>query len=181
MSMGGNEFIGSIDGILKSRPDLSSRNPDDYLDEGWIRYIIYMLDHCFRKVINDVRSVSDFSDLPIFFHGYEYVFPYPWGILDNRSPTYVKRDHFIGQHFENRGVNDRYTRKLVCDRIIDITCDVVKGAINTYGDRNVHFVDLRNTLHDQNDWFDEIHPTYHGAQQLAAIFSKEIKRHLPSS
>ena len=130
----------------------------------------------YAKVIGDIRAEPAFARLPIFIHGYDYVFPYPWGDKDPRSPAYAANDEWLGQPLAARRITDLTLRQNVLKFLIDALYDMMADLAGDSEATGVWLVDCRNAMPDVSDWNDEIHGTSDGFAKAAARFRPVIRQ-----
>lgn len=135
---------------------------------------IAFLRKAYRKVIRTVRAEPGFKKLPIFVHGYDYVFPYPWP-NDPRKPSYAKKDEWLGEPLAKRGINDPEHRRAILKFLIDALYDMLDDIAAEPDIAHVHVIDCRGAMPAVSDWNDEIHGTSKGFAKVAARFDAAIK------
>lgn len=125
----------------------------------------------YKKVIGEIRADADFKKLPIFIHGYDYPFPYPW-VNDNRRPVHAARDKWLGRPFTKRGIMDRTLRRAILTVFIDDLYDMLGEFSKKPKTTRVWLVDCRNTMPKVSDWIDEIHGTSAGFAKITKRFQE---------
>ncbi|MBO9449926.1 DNA/RNA non-specific endonuclease [Tropicibacter sp. R16_0] len=128
----------------------------------------------YRKVITDIRSDPDFSKLPIFIHGYDYPFPYPW-VNDHRNPAYAAKDRWLGKPFSDRSIHDKTLRRDILKVFIDRLYDMLGEFSGNSKTTKVWLVDCRNTMPNLTDWADEIHGTSSGFRKVTQRFKVALR------
>jgi len=127
------------------------------------------LQTAYLKVISSIRSEPGLHHIPIFIHGYDYVFPYKW-TDDRRNPFYAKKKEWLGEPLDARGILDINLRrniiKFLLDRLYEMLNDLSLDSQQT----KVWVVDCRNAMPDVSDWNDEIHGTNAGFKKVAQRF-----------
>lgn len=103
---------------------------------------------------------SEFPNLKILCHGYDYVIPRQFNIV-------------FGKPMSDLGITDKNLQKNIMKVIID---RINIAQINLVQDfPNVHHVDCRNAVGSQH-WFDELHPTNSGFASVAGRFRSAIEK-----
>ncbi len=131
----------------------------------------------YQKVINTVRNIPEFKNLPIFIHGYDYVFPYRWE-NDPRDPFYVKNNAWLGEPLDKRGITNLKQRRGILIHLIDELYKVLEGLAGDSQQTGVWLVDCRGAMPNVSDWNDEIHGTSEGYKEVGARFRKVIAKAL---
>jgi DNA/RNA endonuclease G (NUC1)/V8-like Glu-specific endopeptidase len=128
----------------------------------------------YRKVITDIRSDPDFRKLPIFIHGYDYPFPYPW-VNDHRKPIYAAKDKWLGKPFSARGIHEKTLRREILKVFINRLYEMLAEFSGNSKTTRVWLVDCRGAMPNLTDWNDEIHGTSNGFRKVAARFKAALK------
>lgn len=156
-------------------------NPADVLGHVNLALLGERLDFlrtAYIKVIADVREEPDFAALPIFIHGYDYVFPHPWGAADGRDPLYAAKDEWLGQPLAARRIMDPELRRGVLKFMIDALHDMMTDLVGDSEETGIWLVDCRGAMPDVGDWADEIHGTTEGFAKVAERFRPVIREAL---
>lgn len=182
-SAAGNDIIGemlqpdgstgrALEGIVKNGGGAS--DPAAYVDATVLGQRLVSIEKGYRKVIADVRAEPGLEQLPIFVHGYDYVFPYPWGSEGNARSHIWSRPlgKWIGKALDAGAIQDQEMRRRVMIYLIDKLYDTLEAM--AAGDANVHVVDCRGAMPSIGDWKDEIHGTNAGFAKVASRFSDRI-------
>ncbi|MEM8795848.1 MAG: DNA/RNA non-specific endonuclease, partial [Pseudomonadota bacterium] len=180
-SAAGNDIIGADPNT--GRPVLTdlirpfNGNPLDV--QGHINHTLLdekltFLRTVYSKVIRDIRSDPDFKQLPIFIHGYDYPFPYPW-VNDHRKPRYAKKDQWLGKPFSERDIHDKTLRRNILIHMIDELYKMLGDFSGNSRRTKVWLVDCRGVLPKLTDWNDEIHGTSRGYRMVTAKFKDALK------
>ena len=135
---------------------------------------VAFLRSAYSKVIATVRSKPEFSRLPIFIHGYDYVFPHPFGADDYRDPKWAEKDQWLGSAMATKGINDPHHRRAIIQLLIDTLYDMLDDLAADSRQTQVWVVDCRGALPNVSDWADEIHATSAGYAKVAARFKARI-------
>jgi endonuclease G len=128
----------------------------------------------YREVISTIRADVDFVDLPIFIHGYDYPFPYPWR-NDPRNPIHAAKDKWLGRPFSARNIHDPDLRRNILKLFIDRLYAMLSEFSQDPQVSKVWLVDCRGALPNVSDWADEIHGTSAGFRKVAKRFKACIQ------
>jgi hypothetical protein len=174
-SAAGNDVIGEdllgvpvLGNMLK--PFDPAKDPAGHIDQGQLAAILTRLERDYRKVVTTIRTGPDFTQLPIFIHGYDYAIPggFPG---DTRNPVYAAQDEWLGGPMKLKGIVDPAFQRAVVRILIDALYDMLfRVAANS---PQVFVIDVRTTLQD-GDWADEIHATSTAFRKVAARFKATI-------
>ncbi|MEP1428069.1 MAG: DNA/RNA non-specific endonuclease [Rhizobiaceae bacterium] len=180
-SAAGNDIIG--EDPITGRPVLTdlilpfNGNPLDvqgHINHALLGEKLNFLRQVYAKVIDDIRSDPDFKKLPIFIHGYDYPFPYPW-VNDHRKPIYAAKDKWLGRPFAERQINDKTLRREILIHMIDRLYDMLSEFSGNSKSTKVWLVNCRGALPKLTDWNDEIHGTSAGYRKVTARFKAAMK------
>ena len=167
-------MIDKIEEVLRATPDLTSTNPDDYIDPDSLNSVLDDVEQGYRTIaaIRDEQGCVN-VDIPIVTHTYDYATP----------RNALARFLFAGivgpwlfPAFESRGIA-KGVREPIVDRLIDVMANrLLSLATGPTALRNLHVVDTRNSLvpaglddtGNSNDWLNEIHPNLGGYRKIAA-------------
>lgn len=144
-----------------------------HINQALLSEKINFLRGIYKKVISDIRSDADFKKLPIFIHGYDYPFPYPW-VNDNRHPIHAAKDKWLGSAFMKRGITDRNLRRKILMVLIDRLYDMLSEFSGNSATTKVWLVDCRNAMPSVSDWIDEIHGTSAGFRKVTKRFKSAM-------
>lgn len=128
----------------------------------------------YRRIVALVRAEPGLERLPIIFHGYDYPFPYPFGVNDQRSPVYAGKDQWLGRALAARQIFDIGLRRGIIERLIDHLYEMLNTLATEPGISNVWIVDCRGALPALDDWNDEIHGTSKGFEKVSKRFQETI-------
>lgn len=185
-SAAGNDVIG--EDPITERPVLFdlilpfNGDPSDiegHINKPLLADKMAFLQRAYEKVINDVRAEAGFHRLPIFIHGYDYAFPFPWHD-DRRNPFHAARNEWLGEPLDQRGIHDKDQRRGLIKFLIDALYDMLGGISQNPAEKQVWLVDCRGAMPDLDDWIDEIHGTSKGFKKVAARFKPVIEQALAS-
>lgn len=184
-SAAGNDIIGenpetSIAALQEILKDFNGDADDVHGHIHWAELGARMafLRDAYELVIGTVRSEPGFEALPIFIHGYDYAFPYPFPDVqsDPRDPRYAKKNEWLGEPLDNRGISDPGLRRALIRLLIDTLYDMLADVAGDSATTGVWLVDCRGVMPDVHDWNDEIHGTNDGFQKVAARFKDVLKK-----
>jgi len=175
-SAAGNDIIGAdpetnesaLFHILKD----FNNNPSDingHINFSTLADRLAMLKNGYQTVISNVRSEPGFEALPILVHGYDYVFPYPFGDQDKRNPIYADNDNWLGKPLKARGIPTELGHEII-RVLINALYDTMTEVAGDSNQSNVWVVDCRGAMPDLTDWADEIHGTSKGFTAVADRF-----------
>jgi hypothetical protein len=174
-SAAGNDVIGEdLQGVPVLGRLLKTFDPSKdaaaHIDHGQLATILTNLENDYRKVIATVRLGGDFTNLPIFIHGYDYAIAggHPG---DTRRPIYAAQDEWLGAPMKQKGIVDPPLQRAIVRLLIDALYDMLYRVSSS--DQRVFVVDVRGTLQD-GDWADEIHATSSAFKRVAAHFKAVI-------
>ncbi len=156
LSGGGNDFFEVFPNMVKQGNPASI---DTYLKASWITEIKVI--ETYYKGLLDILT-KEFPNLPIILHGYDYIMPQTNG-------------KWIGRPMIEKGkLNLDGARKALIKLIMDKFNQTIIDLSQQY--KNVHFIDLRNTVpQNPNYWHDEIHPNDDGFKLVADKFISKLK------
>lgn len=177
-SAAGNDIIGEDeDGtpvLTKLLKDYTGqeRGIRDHINQALLEEKLEFLRKGYSKVIADVRKVPEFRKLPILIHGYDYVFPYPWGSDDPRDPIHAANDEWLGKPLSEHGIPIRQTGREIIKTMLDDLYSMMEEIASS--DPYVHVIDCRGAMPELSDWIDEIHGTSDGFAKVAALFKAKL-------
>ena len=180
-SAAGNDVIGEdpvtgdptlfhlINEFDEDQPD----NVAAHINDATVAETLQKIEDGYRKMITTVRS--QFPDLPILIHGYDYCYPFPW-IDDERDPVYADKDEWLGQPLDDRHIphSARDLRRAIIKHLIDKLYDLLNSIANSPDVDGVHVVDCRGAMPELADWADEIHGTSDGFANVAVRFRAKL-------
>lgn len=154
--------------------DSTFSNAQDCINSSVLESKMEYLKNAYAYLIETIRSVDELKGLPILFHGYDYVLPYPQGKNDKRDPVYANKDEWLGSAFRKRGYSDdcalrNEVIRLLIDRLYVVLSQFTK-------DPAVHIVDCRGSITDVNDWKDEIHGRSRGFKTISDRFVEVLNK-----
>ncbi|MGR9257472.1 caspase family protein [Rhizobium leguminosarum] len=110
-----------------------------------------------------VRQVAQkFPNLQIICHGYDYTVPAngPW----------------LGKPMASRNITDPAIQKAIARVMVDRFNE--RLALLEASSARLHYIDCRNTV-QEDEWYDELHPTNDGYRKVAKKFSNKIEELSP--
>ena len=166
VSGGGNDILGEQfrEYIRDSRDLESGLDPKSYLKEA-IWTDIDNLQNLYRKMFSELSEKH--PNLPILVHGYDYIIP-----VD--TTKYRKSKSWLGKYMVEKGVKSQEDRKNIISLILDTFNDKLKAVAEDFS--QVHYIDVRGGVPDQNGWYDEIHPSDEGFNAIALKFIEKIDK-----
>ncbi|MEM6252861.1 MAG: hypothetical protein AAF821_08060 [Cyanobacteria bacterium P01_D01_bin.156] len=178
-SGGGNDILGADEGglpvfnkILFS--NLDNPSIDNVFREDEIQKIFNFLKNAYETLFQTVHA--EYPGLPIFIHGYDYVYPGKFGESDNRKRTlYARRNQWIGKPMDELGITDKTLQRLITKRLLDRFNILQKSLVESFDD--VYLIETLGTLDQFNkidEWNDEIHPNNSGFTRIAQKFFDKI-------
>ncbi|MGV6848803.1 MAG: trypsin-like peptidase domain-containing protein [Marinibacterium sp.] len=179
LSAAGNDVLGEDENGTPTLQSLLHRfrpgkTAEELVNKSALRRTLNRLEERYREVVDTIRAEPQFDDLPILFHGYDYVFAFPAGPGDRRQPIYAAQDKWLGRAFDAKGIADTRLRRDIIVHLVDSLYDMLDGIARD--DAHVHVVDVRETLTRVSDWADEIHGTSEGFGQVAGKFHAVLSR-----
>jgi len=116
-----------------------------HIDFGVLADRLSFLRSGYETVINNIRTEEGLESLPILIHGYDYVFPYPFGDNDKRNPIYAENDEWLGKPLSVRGINSQLGRKIIIV-LIDALYDMLRQVAGNSVESRVWVVDCRHNV-----------------------------------
>lgn len=186
-SAAGNDVIGQEteagpDGQKKAvleRILLESANgtqPEDFIDEAKFAAKLKFLEDGYRVVINRIHSEPGLETLPIFIHGYDYVFPFKHGRQDRRRKQRYQKsaNQWLGAPLDKFNIFDLKMRRGIIIYMLDRLYAMMENLAKENGINHVYVVDNRGAMPYVSDWKDEIHAKNHGFARVAQRFRDKI-------
>ncbi|AEV38016.1 hypothetical protein PSE_3512 [Pseudovibrio sp. FO-BEG1] len=147
---------------------------DGHINRAAFDEKLAFLKGAYERVISDIRGVSELQNMPVFVHGYDYVFPYKWQ-GDTRDPLHAAKDEWLGEPLSDRNIPSVLGRKII-SAMLDELYAMLDGL--AAADANVIVVDCRGAMPNLTDWVDEIHGTSDGFAKVAGRFKMAIDQAL---
>ncbi len=113
-----------------------------------------------RRLLEGVAGVA--PGLPVVVHGYDYLRVDEFG-----------QGRFLGDFFDRAGLITLEERRATLRYIVDRYNEHVQAATEGLG--HVHYVDVRDTVVDDDDWHDEIHPKGRGFEMIAQRIGAAVR------
>lgn len=156
LSGGGNDLLGN--GRLSEMLDQYSagKTADDLILKDAAQAAMNGVMYHFDLILNEL-AVS-YPKIKVFIHGYDYPVP--------------KGDKWIGRPMKGKGITDPSLQR----KVIRVFMDMYNAALASTLARhsNATYVDVRNTVTNENDWHDEIHPKDQGFAAVAKIIRDAV-------
>ena len=136
-------------------------------------HLDYILGEVFTKIFEDliVGTKNAAPSIHIFLHGYGYTIP------DGRAVAKVVGFDFIGPWlrpaFAKKQIDQMSKAQDIVRTLIDGFNDMLAAIASRH--TNVHYVDLRPIIQDQ-DWANELHLTVDGYEKVAQEFTQQINQ-----
>jgi hypothetical protein len=168
LSAGGNDIVGDelADILVDFTPGSTA---DQLLNENAVASKFSQIETGYRTIIEKVRS--QFPNLPIIFHGYDYAIPRP-----DQGFHIPPLDGWLGDPMRKRNIPDGPIQaeivRLLIDQINTTLSGFDEGEPN--GMAGVHYIDNRNVISKPKQWHDELHPTDDGFKLIAKKFKGEL-------
>lgn len=184
-SAAGNDIIGEDPAtgravLLDMLRDFNG-DPNDvqgHIDLDMLNSKMDFLRGAYTKVIDDIREKTEFENLPIVIHGYDYAFPYPWGD-DPRNPIHAAKDEWLGGPMSEHRIEDPKLRRNIIKFLIDRLYALLETLAGQSESTGVWLVDCRGAMPEVSDWEDEIHGTSAGfnkvGERFMTVLSKALK------
>jgi Dyp-type peroxidase family len=174
---GCNDLVLVLPGLLKPLSE-----GDAPLDEGKVSGFIDGMMFTYYDTV--IKTLIANSEIPLLIHGYDYPIPdgsWDMVLIDPSGP-------WLQPYFKLHGydvINNRHHLTLASEvmrSLIDRLNDTIKKVVAAYPNR-AHYVKLTGTLAsnlaapDQYRllWANELHPTEHGFDLLAAQVAKQLR------
>ncbi len=186
-SAAGNDIIGEHPVTKKSAlfdiiKDFNGNTADiaGHINEDVLGERLQALRGAYAKVIADVHGEPGLEALPILVHGYDYPFPFPWGVAEHRTPIYANNNEWLGEPLDKRNFPHDSEAGLALRRgilinLIDRLYAMLNDVAGDPRQSNVWVVDCRGALPKLTDWNDEIHGTSDGFKKVANLFRATLR------
>lgn len=158
LSGGGNDILGDSfrNYLLDATEGAVGQQPERFLKNHFLREL-ESIGNIYKTVFEKLKNV----DIDIIVHGYDYVIP-----LD------VPDKGWVGRYMLEKNISHAEDRKALIHFMMDKFNETLSGIAAAYP--RVHYLDLRTTVRD-DQWFDEIHPTSDGFQDVALKYHALIQ------
>ncbi len=143
-----------------------------HINQGLLDTKLEYLRNAYQTVITNVHA--KYPSLPIFIHGYDYVFPYPEGNNDPRNPIFTIKK-WLAPPLNNRGIMDTALRRNIIKSMLDQLYNMLNNLAGNSDQTKVYVVDCRGAMPKVGDWIDEIHGTSNGFVGVAKRFTTVIR------
>lgn len=186
-SAAGNDIIGqetkpgpdgkrkaTLERLLRESPH--GTQPEDFIIEEEMRKRLDFLKKGYLDVINRIHAEPGLENLPIFIHGYDYVFPFKFGQQDQRKKQRYQKsaNQWLGAPLDKFNILDLDMRRNVIKHMLDKLYDMMNALTAESGINHVYVVDNRGAMPFISDWKDEIHGKNHGFARVAQRFRDTI-------
>ncbi|HLF63266.1 MAG TPA: N-acetylmuramoyl-L-alanine amidase [Saprospiraceae bacterium] len=160
LSGGGNDILGSqFRNFLSDRLDQvqDGTTAARFLKDNFKRELD-SIGNIYRTVFEKLKD----KPIEIIVHGYDYVIP--WTATDKG---------WLGRYMIEKGINDQTDRAAIIREMLDQFNAKLLSVTKEYP--RVHYIDLRNTVRT-DQWYDEIHPSSAGYQDIALKYHALIEK-----
>jgi hypothetical protein len=175
LSGGGNDIAGDEFRQLINAKE--SKLPT--INEDVVRGVIDVrLKDAYIAIISRISTITEgylVRPIPIILHGYAHPVPDGRGVLGGwwRIPG-----PWLRPGFHHKGHGDQTENTAVMEKLIDRFNAMLKAVAATNGFSHVHYLNLRDTLrndeHYKDHWANELHPTDRGFRLVTAEFARLI-------
>ena len=175
LSGGGNDLLddgkGFKDLIRKFLVEDSGRKIEDYIVEDKLNERLNFVMGLYQKIFTKVTRETEFDNVKILCHGYDYVRPSQTGII-------------LGSRMIERNIRNETTMfkiiKLLIDRFNKELRKLVEAQPNFEG--RIFYIDCTGSA-DENDFntnpLDDFHPSSEGFKKIANNFLAVLKNGSP--
>lgn len=162
-SAGGNDIVGPA---LKEMLKPTGSTAKDHLIKSIVDAKFSQLINDYEHIFERLKLTDSFSNIPVFFHGYNYAIPLP-----DQGFKLPPRDGWLGKPMREAGITD-----------IDVQTDIIKILMERINSEfsslagrfgNAIFVDNRGVFQDTL-WYDELHPHDEGFRLVAENFKSHL-------
>jgi hypothetical protein len=164
LSGGGNDLLGQKSGRQGRLVDYLKQRPSGPHNKTAAWFLLPAFDQevtrimsFFRVIFDDVFAHSEFRNVRILVHGYDYPVP--------------KELVWISEPFAFRNIDEPLRSQIIKLAMDRYNAELKKLAAEY---KNVHYIDLRNTV--QTDWHDELHPTQTGFARMCTKIDAAIRK-----
>jgi hypothetical protein len=176
-SGGGNDLLGTDKmgkPVLHSllHRDLPNPTIDNVFRPDEVTKLFEALSNYYKQLFQQVHD--RYPNLPIFIHGYDYVYPGEYDASDRRSPSYAGKKQWLGQPMEQLGIRDKGLQREIVKRLLDRFHTMQQSLVASHA--NVHLIETLGTLENVQQWNDEIHPNDVGFAKVGQKFITKINQ-----
>lgn len=130
------------------------------------------IEEAYVTVITSIQKTPALAHVPIFIHGYDNVFPFPYHGESGRRGFNKRKSKWLGGPLDDAGIKDKDLRRNV---IMSLIADLNAIMLNLEQKfSNVYFIDCRGSMPNIRDWNDEIHGTSDGFAKVARRFKDKL-------
>ncbi|QRM35400.1 hypothetical protein [Microvirga sp. VF16] len=163
-SGGGNDILGETLERSLNLFDVGHADPQDasYYPTAFFFEQLARVMSIYTAIFDQVRFISPRT--AVLVHGYDYAIPRENGI-------------FLGVRLARRGLHPA-DRPELCKAIIRVMLNLFNESLAALAARydNVRYVDLRNTIRE-DEWFDqELHPTATAAERMSVKLALALRK-----
>jgi hypothetical protein len=156
LSGGGNDLMGGRFGSYLNQYTPGT-DPRRFLNDEFFARLDDMA-KIYQTIFEELRR--QLPEVVVFIHGYDFVIP-----------GSGEEGKWLGHPMELKGITDPEDKRALIRTIIDGFNGQMAELARQYD--NVVYIDLRDTVRDDY-WYDEIHPSSPGFQQVALKFIAAI-------
>ena len=177
LSGGGNDVAGDAFGMLLNHAKSSIAGFNNSILNGVIDERIFTAYITILSAVNAICKQQLQREVPIIVHGYDYPVPDGrgfmggWGFLPGP---------WLEPGFREKGFEPMKQRLNMAVTLIDRFNEMIKRVVQLDAFKNIHYIDLRNTLSSgvnyEDWWANEMHPTKQGFAAVTAKFAKLINQ-----
>ncbi len=157
VSGGGNDILGEeFEAFVKdNQPD--GLLPNEYITQKfWDK--LGDLETWYKEMFADIVGLN----ISMIVHGYDYIFP-------GNDPREMS---WAGKYMKQKGITNPATQRNIIIFIMDEFNARLAEWVTSFP--KVHYLDVRNSVPESEDWFDEIHPKDIGFNTIAIKFTEKI-------
>ncbi|WP_221391616.1 SGNH/GDSL hydrolase family protein [Dyadobacter sp. NIV53] len=164
VSGGGNDILGKqFKDHLNEGGNIPVGSPETDYFKNTIWEKIDQIHSWYDQMFDKIRN--KFPNLPIIIHGYDYPIP----VDTTKTP---EKTSWLGKYMIEKGIGGQDVREKIIKFLMDRFNEKMKTLADK--DRKIYFIDLRNTVVNRSEWYDEIHPTSDGFRNIAIKFQSEM-------
>jgi lysophospholipase L1-like esterase len=182
LSAGGNDIAGDpffsfINNALSSLPAVNQEVLEGVVDSTFKEGYRFLINHALAAAQD-----SGLTSMPIFIHGYDYPVPDGRGVISfigfKVGPWFGPVFNTKNYPFTNENAAELQKRRDVLKIFIDTMNDMEKELAAEFPGK-VFYVDLRNTVLNEDDWANELHPLNPGFAALAEKVNDSLQKNMP--
>ncbi len=162
LSGGGNDLLNNGRLYVMLKDYQAGMGADEIVDMEQIKNAVSSVMSYFDLILAELAA--SYPALRIFIHGYDYLVP-----MD---------DIWIGIPMRDRGILDKSMQRQVVRVFVDYYNIRLSEKLKLHP--NAVYVDVRDTVRDEDDWHDEIHPKSRGFAEIAKKIRNAVTRSIIS-